>query len=200
MDIALFILTVLCCGLIIVGLINPTKVFLGPEAKRLKVWKVYGSALFVSFVAFIAAIPNKETRKDAGQDDLKLAQVAPAQSGVRRGSAGSVSPKIKPEMLVSFPKGNMACLSLASLQEVFLQGVKGEATKMNSHFIENGGPNADCLMLPPHEKYKVISVESNVPSQPDWLILELVGKNIKSADSGVFAIVLSDDMVKIESL
>jgi hypothetical protein len=81
--------------------------------------------------------------------------------------------KIKPEMIIQFTKGTIACLSRDSLQEIMLHGLNGEATKMRAMMIDEGG---DCLMLDPKKRVRVISAEYNSPDS-DIGILEVVGED-----------------------
>jgi hypothetical protein len=91
--------------------------------------------------------------------------------------------KIKPEMIIQFTKGTIACLSRDSLQEIMLHGVNGEATKMRAMMIDEGG---DCLMLDPKKRVRVISAEYNDPDS-NIGILEVVGEDkVKLNERGRF--------------
>jgi hypothetical protein len=84
---------------------------------------------------------------------------------------------LKPEMVIVFTKGTIACVTRDDLQEIMEHGAKQEATKMQAMMVENGGP---CLMLPPTKRVKIISVEYNNPDIPDLGIVEFVGGDTTS--------------------
>lgn len=83
---------------------------------------------------------------------------------------------IKPETLVQFPKGEIACLSLDDLADAFLLGTSGRGTKLNAYFQDQDGSGPRCQMLPPETTFKVIDVERRDASIPDALLLEIVGQ------------------------
>src|SRR5258708_2037248 len=67
---------------------------------------------------------------------------------------------LKPEMVIVFTKGTLACLTKDDLHEIMDHGARNEATKMQAMMAENGG---NCLMVPPTKRVKIISVEYNNP-------------------------------------
>ena len=81
--------------------------------------------------------------------------------------------EIKPEMIVTFSKGALACLESDHLQEITEHAIKGEATKAQAMMVDNGG---DCLMIPPSQRLKVLSAEYNDPEM-GFGILEIVGED-----------------------
>lgn len=78
---------------------------------------------------------------------------------------------IKPEMIVRFTKGGIACLDRDNLQEIIEHTLKGEETKVKAMLLSNGG---GCIMLSPKQKLKVLSAEYNNPD-PDLGVLEVIG-------------------------
>jgi len=69
MAIAFSILTIICIGLLIYGLIKPEKLLTSPHNSRRKVAQVYGSASFLFFCAFIIAVPKNEGAASTGNND-----------------------------------------------------------------------------------------------------------------------------------
>jgi hypothetical protein len=68
MAVVFFLLMISSLVLLLVGLVKPDKVFLGPDSPRSKVAGTYGSAAFLFLVAFIIAIPKHENPALAGSD------------------------------------------------------------------------------------------------------------------------------------
>jgi len=79
--------------------------------------------------------------------------------------------EIKPEMIVTFSEGSLACLERDHLQEITEHSLMGETTKAQAMMAENGG---DCIMIPSGQKVKVLSVEYNNPDL-NFGLLEIVG-------------------------
>ena len=84
---------------------------------------------------------------------------------------------LKPEMVILFTKGNLACMSKDDLHEMMDHGARGESTKMQAMMMENGGT---CFMVPPTKRVKIIAVEYNNPEMPDLGLVEFVGEGITS--------------------
>lgn len=93
-------------------------------------------------------------------------------------AAGPQPAAIKAESIVRFPKSTIACLSKTGLHDVLTYSVRGEDTKANALMIGSGDPDAECIMLDPRKRYKVISVEYNDPAQPEMGLLEVVGEGV----------------------
>jgi hypothetical protein len=85
--------------------------------------------------------------------------------------SSAMADDIKPEMIVKFTKGGIACLDRDNLQEITEHAIKGEKTKTEAMMIQNGG---DCVMLSPSKRFKVLSAEYNNPDL-DFGLLEIVG-------------------------
>ncbi|HME25778.1 MAG TPA: hypothetical protein VKI44_31340 [Acetobacteraceae bacterium] len=105
-------------------------------------------------------------------------------------AAPALAGSIKPEMIIRFTKGTIACLSRDHLEEIMIHGVKGEATKMQAMMIDHGG---DCLMLSPAKRLKVLSAEYNDPDS-DVGILEIVGED-KTTLKGAWALSLGAENI-----
>jgi hypothetical protein len=89
-----------------------------------------------------------------------------------------VTHPLKPEMIIVFTKGTLACLTKDDLLEMMEHGAKSEATKMQAMMVENGG---SCLMIPSEKRVKIISVEYNDPvNMPDLGVIEFVGEGTTS--------------------
>lgn len=133
------------------------------------------------------------TSCDDGASDSNNAadQVTAAEIGAANASDAN---QIQPETIVEFPKSGIACLNKDSLQAAVQYGLEGKATKMNSMFVKNGG---DCIMLTPGKQYRVIDAEYNDPDIPEAGILEIVGRDITSAEHGAFTLVMSPDLVTV---
>jgi hypothetical protein len=103
---------------------------------------------------------------------------------------------LKPEDVVKFPQSNIACLSKEGLGQVMEYSLKGEATKAQSMMIESGGDDAQCMMLDPAKKYRVIHVEYNDPEHPEMGVAEVVGMKIKSSSKGAWILTVMAQRVK----
>lgn len=88
------------------------------------------------------------------------------------------APLIKPEMIVTFSQGAVACITKEELLEMTMHAIKGEITKAKAM--------KGCIMVSPNEKVKVLSVEYNDVNNPDMGVVEIVGTDSKSSD-GVWA-------------
>ena len=93
--------------------------------------------------------------------------------------ADDASSSLKPEMIVHFTQGTLACLSKDDLQEATEHAIAGEKTKVEAMMVENGG---SCLMLSPNQRMKIIHVEYNNPDLPDLGLVEIVGEGITAAN------------------
>jgi hypothetical protein len=91
---------------------------------------------------------------------------------------------LKPEMIIRFTKGTLACLTRDDLHEILEYGTLGEATKMRAMMVDNGGT---CLMISPTTRVKIISVEYNNPDDPDLGLIEFVGEK-KTSINGAWAL------------
>ncbi|MBO9582155.1 MAG: hypothetical protein J7498_14795 [Sphingobium sp.] len=109
----------------------------------------------------------------------------------------TVKPWIRPESIVEFPKGEVACINREDLQQALILGVTGRQTKTQAYFEDQDGNGPRCLMLPAGTKFKVIDAEVNDPSHPDIILLEVIGTEVKASDSGAFVPVIDRSMVKI---
>jgi hypothetical protein len=87
--------------------------------------------------------------------------------------ADDTPPTLKPEMIIRFTQGTLACVARDDLREIIDHGVHGEATKMQAMMLQNGG---SCLMISPKKRFKIISVEYNDPTMPDVALVEFVGE------------------------
>lgn len=101
--------------------------------------------------------------------------------------------QIKPETIVTFPKGQIACLTEEALQSALEDGLSGRATKMNRHFEDDGG----CLMLDPATPYKVIDAHYRSAELPDAAVLEIVGEKVTAAEQGAFVLIFDRSFVNI---
>ena len=101
--------------------------------------------------------------------------------------------QIKPETIVTFPKGQIACLTEEALQNAVEDGLSGRETKMNRHFEADGG----CIMLDPSTPYKVIDAHSRSDELPDAAVLEIVGQEITAAERGAYVLMLDRSFVNV---
>jgi hypothetical protein len=122
----------------------------------------------------------------AGCDDTATPSAAVSQptiqptgspSGANGSAPAEVEHALKPEMVILFTKGNLACMSKDDLHEMMDHGARGESTKMQAMMMENGGT---CFMVPPTKRVKIIAVEYNNPEMPDMGLVEFVGEGITS--------------------
>lgn len=148
-----------------------------------------GSVLLVLVFAGLAAFLAPEAETVANQ---------PTAKWTATGSVKMAGPWIKPEAIVQFPKGQIACLSSDDLRDAFLLGATGRSTKMNAYFQDQDGSGPRCLMLPPNRNFKVIDSEvRGVPNFPQALLLEVVGDEIEAADEGAYVMVPDRSTAKI---
>jgi hypothetical protein len=113
-------------------------------------------------------------------DEAATQSTAGATPGVQPTPAPvEVEHALKPEMVILFTKGNLACLSKDDLHEMMDHGARGESTKMQAMMMENGG---SCFMVSPTKRVKIIAVEYNSPDLPELGVVEFVGEGITSAN------------------
>lgn len=184
-------LAVAMIAVLVIGLVQP-KWFANnrtgevPKRSELAMGSVFLVLLFAGLAAFLA--PEAETQV-AKQPTAKSAETGPRQIA---------DPWIKPDTVVQFPKGEIACLSSDDLLETFLLGATGRGTKMNAYFQDQDGNGPRCLMLPPNRNFKVIDSEvRDIAKLPDALLLEVVGEEVEAADEGAYVMVLDRSMAKV---
>jgi hypothetical protein len=85
--------------------------------------------------------------------------------------------QIRPETVIRFPDGTIACMNRDSLGNLMEHAINGEKTKMNAMGAENGG---DCIAIPPNKRMRVISTDYPDQDAPFGL-LEVVGEKNQSA-------------------
>lgn len=148
-----------------------------------------GVFLILLFAGLAALLARENHSQEAKQPITKRAETEPHKIA---------DPWIKPDTIVQFPKGEIACLSSDDLLETFLLGATGRGTKLNAYFQDQDGNGPRCLMLPPNRKFKVIDSEAgDVAKLPDALLLEVVGEDVQAADEGAFVMVVDRSMAKI---
>ena len=102
--------------------------------------------------------------------------------------------EIRPETLVKFPKGAIACITKDALSEVVGHYLRGEITKGDAMMIANNEASGQCIMLSPKRSYKVISAEYNAQDR-DMGLIELVGAGNKSG-TGAWAFTIGAEPAK----
>ena len=105
--------------------------------------------------------------------------------------ADQSSKQIKPETIIRFTKGTLACLTKEDLLKIVSHTMKGESTKANAMMFENDG---NCLMIPPSKKVKVIAAEYN-NSNVDLGLLEFVAED-KTSVRGAWAFSVGAEPVR----
>jgi len=113
---------------------------------------VVGIAVAIGVTECTPSDKDKQVEKQPVAE-TKAAQAAP------------LPPTIKPEMIVTFPQGAVACLTKDELLELSIHAAKGEATKANAM--------KGCTGIAPGKKVKVLAVEYN--ADPSIGIMEIVG-------------------------
>ena len=105
--------------------------------------------------------------------------------------------KIKSGQFVSFPKSEIACLTKEALEAVVVHSMNGEVEKANAYMATKENPGRECTMLNSNQTFKVIRADYNDPAHPDWVILEVVGENAKSASKGAHVLIMGEELVKV---
>lgn len=182
-------LAVAMVALLIVGLVRPAlfrnaKTDEIPKRTELAAGSSFLVIVFAGLSAFLA--PNAETQEPVTKHGIAASK-----------ETLDADLWIKPEALVQFPKGEIACRRVEDLGNAFLLGVSGRGTKMNAYFEDQDGTGPRCLMLPPNLTFKVIDAERRDASLPDALLLEVVDPNTDAADEGAYVAVLDRSMAKI---
>lgn len=85
----------------------------------------------------------------------------------------------RPEDVVVFENGGVACFTQEALRQITEHSVRGEATKANAMLL--AGERPQCLMLSATRRTKVLSVYFGDPSI-DIGLLEVVGEGVKSSN------------------
>jgi hypothetical protein len=151
-----------------------------------------GSIFLVLIFAGLASFLGRTAETQPARPPAVKSSTTPSKK------AEEIEPWIKPESIVQFPKGEIACRSSDDLRDAFLLGATGRDTKMNAYFQDQDGSGARCLMLPSNLDFKVIDAEVRDSSgMPDALLLEVVGTNVEAADEGAYVTVLDRSMAKI---
>ena len=99
--------------------------------------------------------------------------------------------QIKPETIIRFTKGTLACLTKDDLVTITTHAMKGESTKVNAMMVEHDGK---CFMIPPTKRVKVIAAEYNNHND-DLGLLEFVGEG-KTSVRGAWAFSVGAEPVK----
>jgi hypothetical protein len=118
-------------------------------------------------------------------------------SSVSANEAAHIEPWLKPEDVVRFPNGMMACMKREDLQEAMSLAASGHQTKMLAYFSPDSDGGLRCVMLDPAKKFKIIDAEANDANMPEALLVEVVGSQIKQADHGAYALVLDKTLAKV---
>lgn len=111
-------------------------------------------------------------------------------------TAQPAAARFKAEDIVTFPESAIACLTKDGLKEVLALGARGENTKMKAMFINSGAEGAECMMLNPDLKVKIISVEYNSPNNPEFGLLEIVGANVNASKTGAWTLAITAKKAK----
>jgi len=185
------LLTLLLLVVMVAGLINPSLARNRKSGEIPSRGKIAGSIGLLAFVSLVVAgVTTSESAPKAASP------VSAAQSDPTPKAEAISDNRIKPETIVTFPKGEAACLTKEALQQFIELAGDNKATKANALFDPSGdGPL--CIMLPPTKRYKVIDAEYNAPDMPDAGVLEVVGEKVKASESGAFVLVVDKSMVKI---
>lgn len=140
-----------------------------------------GFATLLVIAAFIAIIWGLSNRSDPEPEKSAAAPVAPEAAHT-----------FKPEMVVTFKDGTWACLNRDDLQQLFVHGMKGEATKAKAMDASKGG---SCTYIAPKQRVRLLSVEYNDPAI-DLAVLELVGEKNKDSAVGAWALSIGAEVSK----
>lgn len=112
MDVIFFLLALACFIMLLWGMIKPTKVFLGSDSTRSKVFKVYGFGFLALLIAFVSAVP-KPTKVEAA-------------STVESDKAGPSQAASAPTVLAPTPSSETPIPSQSAAQES--KGLTGPQT------------------------------------------------------------------------
>lgn len=152
------------------------------------VWK---SALIAGIGLILASACSPPAEQNSSPSAEVQAEAEAAAAAVRREAA--TANQIKPETIVTFPKGQIACLTEEALQSALQDGMAGRETKMMRHFEGDGG----CIMLDPSKSYKVIDAHYRNEDLPDAAVLEIVGEKVTAAERGAYVLMLDRSFVTI---
>ena len=143
-------------------------------------------------IMIVLAVALLASCSEDKQDATEASQVAPPPAqAADQGSKNLAANRIKPEDLVRFESGTLACVERDNLQQIVDHVLKGEKTKAAAMMVDQGG---DCLMLPPTKTLKVIHSEYNATDSNIGL-LEIVGKDTVSPH-GAWAFSVGAQVVK----
>jgi hypothetical protein len=184
-------LSLLCLFVLIVGVVMPSLLKYpktGIIPGRGKIAATFSLLSIVFFVVALIVTPNdKPGSKEPAKKTAEAAASTPAKADA---DSKPASHDIKPETILTFPKGEIACLDRDVLKQAIEYGLSGKATKLNGLLLTEDNDDGKCLMLDPKTRFKVIDAEYNDPSMPDAAVLEVVGEDIESADKGAFVLVV----------
>jgi hypothetical protein len=189
----IILFALLCLVLLAVGIINP-KLFANKKTGAVPRRRDIAGGLGVLSLVLLAvggALAPTGPNKPGPKPVQAKANVSPTLA-----KPPAADGRIRPEEIVTFPKGEIACLSEDALQEVLVEGATGKETKMKSHFQRQNGDAGDCIMLQPGARFKVIDVHYNNPETPEAAILEVVGQEVDAASQGAFVLVFDNTFVR----
>lgn len=146
------------------------------------------TALIAGIGLILASACSPPAEKNTSPSAEVQAEAEAAAAAVR-----ATANQIKPETIVTFPKGQIACLTEEVLQSALQDGLAGRETKMNRHFEGDGG----CVMLDPSKSYKVIDAHYRSDELPDAAILEIVGEEITAAEQGAYVLILDRSLITV---
>jgi hypothetical protein len=105
--------------------------------------------------------------------------------------------KIKPGQRVRFPKSEIACLSRDALEAVVVHSMEGETEKIGPYMASKDNPTGECTRLDSKQIFKVLRADYNDPANPDWVLMEVVGENAKSASKGAWVVIMGEGLVEV---
>lgn len=140
------------------------------------------AALFVLACAGCGQSTDTPSTKQADQAVAPTATAAPAEASAAK------SGRLKPEMLITFPKAGFACMTKEGLYNAIKYAANGEATKLSAMMVGSKSDHGECLLLDKTKRYKTLSAEYEGDGS-ELGVLEIVGEG-SDADRGAFALTI----------
>jgi hypothetical protein len=104
--------------------------------------------------------------------------------------------KLTPGQRVRFPESEIACLSREALEAVVVHSMNGEVEKELPYMASKDNPTGECTSLDSKQTFKVIRADYNDPAHPDWVLMQVIGENAKSASKGAWVLVMGEGVVE----
>lgn len=149
-------------------------------------------------LAFIA-LAGCEKVSEAAKASAAENSAAPASSHLRSRSAPETASDwpawTKPQALVSFPKGMMACRSTEELQDALQEGAGGRERALNSHFANAARAGDECITIQPNTPVRVLS--ASYDPMIGMGVIKLAGEGVTTDDQAAYAMVVDDSFVRL---